>query len=388
MEPTAPSKPASALRRVLRGTARVTLTLAVIGAAAGGGVAGYGVLSARAAQVEALPAAPRTAVAPEVLRLADTVTLTRRFTGQFEAAQEAALGFEEGGTIAAILVREGDAVAAGQVLARVDTRLLAAERARLQASRAALEAQAELARRTNDRQAALVSEGHATRQRMDETSLQLAGLEASLAEVTAALDALDVRLSKAEVRAPFAGRIGARLSDEGAVAGPGAPVLTLLEDAPARFRVVLDPALADRLAPGTPVRIETASGPLPATLSDLSPDLDAGTRGRVAYFDVAPGTDAPPARSSGDVVLADTRSETGAWVPLSALRQGLRGAWTLMVVAGDADAMTLAVEAAEILHLDGDRAFVRGTFADGALYLPDGTHRVVPGEAVTLSEAN
>jgi membrane fusion protein, multidrug efflux system len=367
----------------LRMAGRVLLTLLVVGMGAGAGVAGYGALAARASQAEGPPPAPLTVVAPEVLRLTESVTLTRRFTGQFQAAQDAVLGFEEGGTIAEVLVREGDAVSAGAVVARLDTRLLEAERTRLEASRAALGAQAELARRTNARQQDLLAAGHVAQQRVDETSLQLAQLEASLAEVDAALVALEVRLSKAAIRAPFAGRIGARLLDAGAVAASGAAVVTLLEDAPARFRVALDPALAAGLVPGAAVEIETTGGRLPARLAELAPELDAATRSRLAFFDLAPGTQAPPARTSGDVVLPEVLSERGAWVPLSALRQGPRGAWTLLTVAeGD----TIALEAAEILHLDGERAYVRGTFADGALYLPGGTHRVVPGETVTLLE--
>jgi RND family efflux transporter MFP subunit len=363
---------------------RVTVTLAVIGAASGAGVAGYGILSARAAQVETPIAAPRTTVATARLNMTDTVTLTRRFTGQFEAAQETALGFEEGGTIAEVMVREGDAVSRGAVVARLDTRLLTAERTRLVASRAALAAQAELARRTNERQTTLLREGHVAQQRVDETSLQLAQLEASLAEIDAGITATDIRLSKAEIRAPFAGRIGARLLDAGAVASPGTPVVTLLEDAPARFRVALDPALADRLEPGAAVQIETQGVTLPATLALLSPEFDAATRARFAFFDLAEGTNAPPSRASGDIVLTDTRTERGAWVPLSALRQGPRGAWTLLTIDDDA---TVTIEAAEILHLDGDRAYIRGTFADGTRYIPNGTHRVVQGEAVTMAEA-
>ncbi|MCU4653242.1 efflux RND transporter periplasmic adaptor subunit [Roseibacterium sp. SDUM158016] len=373
-----------ALPRMMRRAGRIALTLAVIGAAVGAGISGYGVLAARASEADGPPAAPRTTVAPEILRLEDRVTLTRRFTGQFEAQQDVALGFEEGGTIAEVLVREGEAVAHGAVVAQLDTRLLEAERQRLVASRAALDAQAELARRTNARQMTLLSEGHVTQQRVDETSLQLAQLEASLAETDAGLAALEIRLSKAEIRAPFAGRVGARLLDAGAVAGPGAGVVTLLENGPARFRVALDPDLAAGLETGTEVDIETAGGRLAARLAELAPELDAATRSRVAYFDLLPGMQAPPARASGDVILRETRAERGVWVPLQALRPGPRGAWTLLVVDEE---RRIAVEAAEILHLAGDRAYVRGTFADGTHYLPEGTHRVVPGEVVTLAEA-
>ncbi|MDJ0820423.1 MAG: efflux RND transporter periplasmic adaptor subunit [Paracoccaceae bacterium] len=323
-----------------------------------------------------------------MLRIESSVTLPRRFTGQFEAAQEVALGFEEGGTIEAVWVREGDAVHAGTIIARLDTRLLDAERTRLLASQAALAAQAELARRTNDRQAALVAEGHVTQQRLDETSLQLAQLEASLSEIDAAIAALDVRISKTVIRAPFAGRIGARLLDDGAVAGPGAGVVTLLEAGPARFRVAVDPELAARLLPNSEVEIDTSGRALSARLAELAPELDPATRNQIAYFDLLPSTSAPPARTTGEVILPDTQSEIGVWVPLSALRRGPRGAWTLLTVTKDDHGIaTVGQEAAEVLHLDESRAFVRGSFSDGTLYLPGGTHRVVPGEAVRLAEA-
>jgi len=371
-------------RRITTGVGRMAVTLAFVGVAVGAGVMAHGALSARAVQGDGPLPAPRTSIVPQVLHMEHTISLERRFTGQFEAPQEVALAFEEGGTIATVLVREGDRVEAGVVVATLDTRLLDADRVRLQASRAALAAQVELARRTNDRQTALLAEGHVTRQRVDETSLQLAQLNAAIAEIDAGIAALDVRLSKAEIRAPFAGVIGARVLDAGAVAGPGAAVVTLLEGGPARFRVGLAPDLAARLVPGIMVEIETASGPLAARLARLTPDLDATTRTRVALFDLAQSAVAPPSRTTGEVVISDEITAEGAWVPVSALRQGPRGSWVILTVDGTGDGATIQVEAAEVLHLDADRAFVRGSFADGTLFVPAGNHRIVPGERVRV----
>ena len=69
--------------------------------------------------------------------------------------------------------------------------------------------------------------------------------------------------------------------DVGAVAAPGAPVATLLQGGPARFRVALDPDLAQRLVPGAETVIETADGALPARLAELAPELDPVTRARI-----------------------------------------------------------------------------------------------------------
>ena len=378
----------SPVRRFFSGAGRVALTVAFFAAAVAVGTLGYGVLSARSAATVGPDPAPSTTVAADRLEIVDELVVTRRFTGQFEPMQEVALGFEEGGTIAEVLVREGLGVSQGEVIARLDTRLLEADRARLSASRAALAAQVELARRTDARQQTLLAEGHVTQQRVDETSLLLAQLEAALAEADAGIAAVDVRLSKAVLRAPFDGRVGARLLDDGAVAGPGAAVVTLLENGLPRFRVAIDPDLAAETRPGTEVRILADGRTFDAVLSELAPELDAATRGRLAYFDLVPGAEPPPARSTGEVQLLDRQARRGAWVPVSALWQGPRGTWTILTVedAGER-AATIATEAVEVLRLDGERAFVRGSFADGARYLADGTHRVVPGETVLLAGA-
>lgn len=377
------TKKAPLWRRMLISAGRTTLTLAVIGLAAGAGIVLHSSLSARVNAAEGPDPAPLAVVSAMPLHMVDTVDISRRFAGQFEAPQETALGFEEGGTIAAVHVREGDVVAEGDVLAVLDTRLLLAERDRLAASRMALEAQAELARRTNDRQQALLAEGHVTAQRVDETSLQLAQLTASMAEVDAAIAALDVRLGKTEIRAPFAGRVGTRALDTGAVASAGAPVVTLLEEGPARFRVGLDPALAATMTPGLQVQIDTGLSTIPARLSHLSPGLDAATRSRIAFFDVEAEV-SPPSRATGEVEVTEVVQAHGAWAPLSALRQGPRGTWLVMTVTEDAQPV-IGVEAAEVLYLDEDRAFIRGSFTDGTMILPAGTHRVVPGEPVRVA---
>ena len=204
-----------------RRAARLLGTVGVVCLAAGMGIAGHAALSARAEAAGDAPVAPPTEVRAERLRLEASMRVERRFTGQFEARQDTALAFEEAGTLAEVMVREGDAVAAGAVLARIDTRLLEAERARLDAQRQALLAQAELARRTNERQGELQARGHAAQARIDETSLRLAQLTAGLAEIDAALVTVAVRLEKAVLHAPFAGRVGSRLADTGAVVSIG-----------------------------------------------------------------------------------------------------------------------------------------------------------------------
>ena len=85
------------------------------------------------------------------------------------------------------------------------------------------------------------------------------------------------------------------------------------------------------------------------------------------------------------LVLPRTVSARGTWLPLSALTEGRKGLWSVLTIAEREGAPVVEREAAEILHIDGDRAFVRGTFAEGARLLLDGTNRVTPGQNVALA---
>ncbi|MEM1287441.1 MAG: efflux RND transporter periplasmic adaptor subunit [Pseudomonadota bacterium] len=364
---------------------RLALTLIVFVGAIFAGVSGYQALSSRAAVENERMPAPATTVAVDRVAFSDGYSVQRRFSGQFEAQQSTALAFELNGTITEILVREGDRVEPGDIVARLDRRLFDAERAQIVASLEALETQIELAQLTNERQLSLRDAGHVSAARVDDTSLGLARLQANRAELKAALTAVDVRLSKTELIAPYSGRIGDRDLDLGAVASPGLAVLTVLEDGPTRFRVGIDPSLAEELKLGTTAQIVSGFGTHDAVLAQVTPELDAATRSRVVYFE----TDVPvPALTTGEILISDRVVERGAWLPLSALRQGPRGTWTVLTVSEDQDAAVIGVEAVEVLHLAAGQVYVRGTLVDGAVYVPDGTHRVVPGEAVSTISSN
>ncbi|MEL6794546.1 MAG: efflux RND transporter periplasmic adaptor subunit, partial [Pseudomonadota bacterium] len=252
-------------------------------------VFGRGVLADRAAAVETPEAAPVVSVAVAPLRFEDGFESDRRFPGQIQAGQRTVMAFEDAGQVAEIMVDEGDSVAVGDPVARLDTRLLEAERARLVASRGAMEAQAELARRTSDRQEALRERGHASSQTLDDITLRLAEATARIAEIDAAIAAIDVRLDKAVLTAPFDADVAERMIDTGSMASPGAPVASLVEAGARRFRVGLSPEAAAALTSDRVYEARFAGRLYPVALSAVLPELDPATRTRVALFDFFPG---------------------------------------------------------------------------------------------------
>lgn len=374
-----------AIKGGLRRIARLGLTAAIIAASVIAILAGRAMLSERAlASVSPEAVAPQ-AVLTARIDLQDGYAVERAFTGQIRPAQRTDLAFELGGTLAEIAVDEGDAVAAGAVIASLDTRLLETERTRLRASRQAVAAQAELAARTDRRQSALQARGFASTQASDAAALGLEELTARIAEIDAGLAAIDVRLEKARIRAPFAGRIAARHLDQGGNAGPGQPVVSLVETSDPVFQVGLAPDALGSVPEDGPVAIRFDGTVVDARLRAILPELDAATRTRTVQFTLS-GHDLPAYRGTGTLVLSETVAARGAWVPVSALEDGPRGLWRLLtLVEGDGEnggGLVVGTETVEILHATADRAFVRGTFRDGARFIADGTHRVVPGQAV------
>lgn len=367
----------SILRRTLRRLGILTGTGLTIALAVGLVVSGSGLIAARAAGDSTPVQDPVLPVEVAPLVVQDSYAVTAAFTGQVEAARSVDLGFETGGTLAEVLVDEGDRVAAGDVLARLDIRSLQAERAAQSAARDAAIARRDLAKLTAERQQRLAASDFSSTQRADEARFRLAEAEAEIAQLDAALLTIDIALTKSEITAPFAGTVSDRLRDEGARLGSGTPVLRLEETDAPHLRVGLPDALASALPPQTEVTVTLPRGTGTARLDRLRPDLDPATRTRAALFTL----DQPaPSGTLVSLELAREVPGNGAWVPLSALSEGIQGLWTLYLLD---DSNTLRRESVEVLHATGSRAFVAGTFPHGARYVPAGAHRVAPGQRVT-----
>jgi HlyD family secretion protein len=194
-------------------------------------------------------------------------------------ATDAQLGFQVAGRIDTILVHEGDAVRAGQLLARLDQTELKARRqqaqAQLEAARALLtellrgsrsqevqqgrDAQAAAnqrladAQRDLDRTRRLFDGGAVSREALDKAQLafdvaqsqhdqaaqalqllevgprpeRIAAQRAAVASAEAAVRQTDALLANSEIRAPFDGVVSVKDREIGETVSPGAPVLTV-----------------------------------------------------------------------------------------------------------------------------------------------------------------
>ncbi len=357
------------------------MTLAVLG---GAGVAvwqGSALLAERAAAAEPPDAAPALPVEVRPVALEAGYVVERRFLGEITALQSADLSFELGGQITDLLADEGATVAAGDVLARVDTALLETDAARLRASRAALEADLDAAERRLARQQELKERGFSPEQALDQARAAVDSLTARIAETDAALSAVDVRIGKAVLRAPYAGRVAARMVDTGATVAGGTPIFRLMQTGAAEVRVGL-PGWVDA-TPGTEWQITINGTAISGTLTALRPDIDPATRTRTALLSVEGS--AAPFGTIAEVTVPREIEVPGAWIPRAALREGAPGVWTVLVIDADERVRPAIVE---ILHAEADRLYVRGSLTDGMPLITGGPHRIAPGQRVAPQGAS
>ncbi len=336
-------------------------------------------LERRAAAAEPAGTAPSTPVSATPVVYQDSFTVERAFIGQVEAQRSLAASFELAGQLSAIYVDEGDRVQPGDVLAQLDTALLAAERDRLLASRRAVAAQIEFAEKTVTRNLSLSESGFASAARLDEALARRDELYARDAELAAAIASLDIQMEKSRLVAPFEGRVTQRLVDGGESLIPGQPVVDLVElEAPqVRVGLPLDRG-ADELQTSA---IEIDGRVYPAELITLRPDVDPITRTRFALFQLADDTPATFGQTAR--VLLDDRVEArGFWLPITSLKEGLRGQWTVLIID---DEMRVRAAPVEILHAQTDRLFVRAAVPEGTLLINAGPQRVTLGQTVSLA---
>tara|TARA_R110002072_G_scaffold195463_2_gene352829 strand:+ start:201 stop:1328 length:1128 start_codon:yes stop_codon:yes gene_type:complete len=304
------------------------------------------------------------------------------FPGLVTARRESALGFERGGRIDAMLVDVGDRVTAGETLARLDTRALAAQVAAADAQTAEARVQVSLSQATEERQRTLMERGHISQQRLDEAATSTQAADARRAAAAASADALRAQLALSVITAPYDGVVTARLVDEGAIAAPGQAVLNIVEDGALEIRVGLPPATAARLVVGQSYDFDADAGAVTGVFRASTGVVDVRTRSVTVLFDIAEGETAQ-AGQVARLILDAPIDANGFWVPTSALAEGRRGLWAVYVLEREESGLyRIEPHSVEALRVEADRIFVRGAVREGAMVLESGLQRVTPGQLV------
>lgn len=344
-------------------------------------------LQARVALTQSAPEKSPLTVATTTFELQDSYRRTVAYLGLIVAGRKTDLSFEIPGRIATLPVRQGSQVAAGELIAQLDDAALRARRDATKADLKRAQAELELARLKAKRQKDLRATGAVSKEAFDETRLRASALEAQVEAVTAGLASIDIELEKSRLVTPYDGIVADHYVHEGTVINPGVPVVRLIETAQQEAHIGVSAARAGELEIGKLYPLKLRGEKIEAALLSVRPDVDPITRSTTAVFRVPSQVSA----LDGEPItleLDETMPLAGGWLPISALLEGKRGLWTVLRIdSSDAQHTTLR-EAVEVLDIQRDKAYVRGTLPSGSLVVASGMHRITPGTPIALEEGH
>jgi RND family efflux transporter MFP subunit len=274
-------------------------------------------------------AAPATAVSASVIELSASeviaaqkmdMTVGLPISGTLKASQTAVIKARVVGELMDLVVREGDMVKAGQVIARIDpVEYQARERqAKLQAD--AAQAQVEIAQKQYDNNKSLVDQGFISQTALQTSLSSLNGAKATHMAAVAGLDVARKAMDDSIIRASIAGQISQRLAQPGERMALDGRIVEIVNLTQLEIEAAVAPAEASAIRVGmkAQLKVEGLEEPVQAKVLRINPSAQAGSRSVLVYLGVA-GEDGLRQGLFAEGSLG-TRSIQALAVPLSSVR--------------------------------------------------------------------
>lgn len=312
--------------------------------------------------------------------------------GSVRSLQSVVIRPQVDGILTRVLVKEGQQVKAGELLATLDDRSIRASLEQARAQLAQSRAQLEVAQLDLKRYRQLSADNGVSRQTLDQQQALVNQLSATLLGNEATINAAQVQLSYTRIHSPVTGRVGIRNVDEGN--------FLRVTDAGGLFSVTrIDPVAVEFSLPQQMLPVlqglvaHPERAPVKAYLGDGNDGALLG-EGELALIDnqVLAGTGtirakaqfANPRELLWPGQLVTVKIQTGIEyaalkVPPQVVRRGIDQHYVYRVTT-DNKAEVLAVE---VLYQDSDMTLISGPQA-GDVLVSDGQSRLRPGSPVEI----
>jgi RND family efflux transporter MFP subunit len=296
-------------------------TMVLLGAL--GGLLGVGgVLYMRAASSTnqvALASQPKPVTA--VLGTDKAFQPTRRYVGTIEPWLSASVGPQMvSAYVDTVLVRPGDVVKRGAVLATLDCRNASAMSKVVAAQARALDAMRTASANEASRIASLLDGKYVSENEVDQKKAEAASKEAQLAALQAQAVGTSLQVDDCVLRSAFDGEVSDRRADPGAFVRPGSAIATLIDRHMVRISAEVPEDDFEVVAPGTPVRLHVlaTNKDLTSRIARRSPGADPATRTTHIEIDVDNADHALPVWTTSELSIDVGEPIQATTVPLPA----------------------------------------------------------------------
>ncbi|MGF1761174.1 efflux RND transporter periplasmic adaptor subunit [Photobacterium sagamiensis] len=307
-------------------------------------------------------------------------TSFKRFSGVLEAEQSADLAFRVPGTMQEVLVKTGQKVSAGQIIARLDPHDYQVTVSELEARLEEAQAAHQLAKSERQRVRQATNDDALAAVNLDRAESGYKRSKAMVKVVKQNLTKAKDALSYTELTAPFDGVIGQRMRDQFEQATPGLPIFTLHQ--PQKLQAVIDvpESLANQFTVGQTAQVSWYGSKqvVSAQLKEVSTLPDPIKQTYRVTYKMDEGVQGLLPGKSVVVSSATSQENTSLYcLPYSALFVE-KGDQKVYVVNSD------QIEARRVVvqSLDAKNACVENSLKQGDKVVVSGVHFLKEGDAV------
>ncbi|MDE1182941.1 efflux RND transporter periplasmic adaptor subunit [Paraburkholderia sp.] len=218
-----------------------------------------------------------------------TLSETLPLTGSLRAVTQATVKAKVAGSALDVLVREGDTVKTGQMLAKIDARDYVARAEQSRGQMAAMSGQMDIAKQTLDNNRVLVEKGFISKNAFDTAQSQYAIARANLDAARAVLASSNLSLADTIVRSPLDGQIASRSVDPGEKVAVDTTLFSVVDLRTLELEAPVPVGEIGRVRVGQPVRIafDGVDTPIDGAITRINPAALAGSRSIMVYVQVA-----------------------------------------------------------------------------------------------------
>jgi membrane fusion protein (multidrug efflux system) len=308
---------------------------------------------------------------------------SRRYVGTILPWSEARVGPQLiSAYVDTVLVRPGDVVKRGQVIATLDCRNASASSRAVAMQARAIQTEQEAIAHESARVAELKEGGFASPNEIERHAADSAAKQAEVMETKAKMQRATLEVNDCVLRAPFAGEIATRLVDPGAFVRPGIDVASVVDRNTVRVVAEVPEADFDVVRVGVPVVIQAlaTNRELHANIARRSPAADLATRTIHVEIDVPDPERSLPVGTTAELAIDVGEPEAATEIPLIAASvRGLKA--TLFLVEGRQAKKTVHVIKGE----RGGHLFLHPSLSAGSRVVTEGRALLQDGDRVEVT---
>jgi RND family efflux transporter MFP subunit len=275
------------------------------------------------------------AVKVKTIKVNTTQSIGFSFSGTISAKQMSTLKTRHAGYVKNIPVKVGETVQKNQTLIEIDNAELEAQLQQAKAGKAQAEKQFEIAQKDLKRYERLKASNSISEKELEQIQLQYQSSASALEQARQSYNQVAAMMDYTNIKAPFSGKISNKMVQEGDMAMPGIPLLSITSSGTLEVKSDLSESQITKVTPDLSVSIEIPSlgETYKGKITEVSSSSEAnGSR----YFVKTAFIDTPKKALSGmfakihvDAEIKDESNQTLLSIPQSVLieKNGLKGVY-------------------------------------------------------------